>query len=460
MKTMVVLLVSIIFLFLLRSIWTIPIETGGDAVRKFYAAAELVRTGDWSILLQDHHTLRWAIVLPQTFLTWITGPRYEVYYILPLLSFSLTFVIAMYAMRKHLDTSQMILLGALLFADPMSFRNASQLMTAGPGISYAIAACFVLASGPRVKRTHVILAAGLFFCAYGSHATYVSFAAGGILWLVFARHAWPSALLLAGVLLGLFAAECLYFDWLSGWTLTLGRVEFLYFGPHLEQLVKHTETFTRLFTRWLELPVLDVALSVIFFIAGLVYIALKNKPPIPGFVSCVYLVGLCFALFNSFAVTQLDPLNPVQLLLPRYLAPFLPFAAIISVYFLALITRSHGNYWNAGMLLTAALLLFTVFAMPGIYDNPSYPKVHIRPAGFAWKADREYSRFATQIYRGDLVYRRHKTFVVNMIVGFKYPGTDVTGDTTRPTNGLQCVHRLTRIPSRQNQRPCQVDQQK
>jgi len=142
-RALILLVASVVIMFLLRGIWTIPIEVAGDAVRKFYAAAEIARSGDWAILLQNHHTMRWSVIVPQVFITWIVGARYEAYYILPLLTFALSFVIILYALKDHLNTSQKILLGVLIFVDPMSFRNSSQLMTAGPSIFFAISACYV-----------------------------------------------------------------------------------------------------------------------------------------------------------------------------------------------------------------------------------------------------------------------------------------------------------------------------
>lgn len=460
-NTLVFLVVSIAIMFLLRSIWTIPIEVAGDAVRKFYAAAEIVRTGDWTILLENHHTMRWSVVLPQTFFTWFFGNRYEVYYMLPLLSFALYFVVILYGLKDHLNTSQKILLGILLFADPMSFRNSSQLMTAGPAIFYAISACYVLSAYAKKSNIAMVVAAILFFCAYGAQATYVSFAAGGLFWLAFVQRSWVSALVLAGTLAGLLIAESLFFNYLSGWELKFGRVEALFFGPHLK-LEKFTATFPQLFTRWLQLPVLDIALSTMFFIAGLVYVSLKKKPVLPGFITCVYLVGLCFALFTSFALVKISPVTPVQLLLPRYLSPFLPFAAIISVYFLMAISKSNRKTWDAAMLISAALLATIVLTNPQVFDHSKYPKIKIRSEGFIWKSEDEYTAFSKQIHEGNLLYTGRKPFVVKMITQFKYPvGKQIMTPEASATNQSiqpKCVRYLKRIPSKKNYRDCKPEE--
>jgi len=460
-RTLTILMISIVIIFLVRSIWTIPIEVAGDAVRKFYAAAEIVRTGDWAILLQNHHTMRWSIVLPQAFITWVFGTRYEVYYILPLLFFALYFIIILYALKDHLNTSQKILLAVLLFADPMSFRNSSQLMTAGPSIFYAISACYVLVTHSKRSSLAVILAAVLFFCAYGSQATYISFAAGGFLWLALIQRSWKPAFIFAGALFGLLAIECLFFNYLSGWELTFGRIEALLFGPHLEGLPgteRYTVTFRQLFTRWLQLPVLDIALSTIFFISGLVFVNLKKKPALPGFISCVYLVGVCFALFASFAIMGIDPIRPVQRLLPRYLAPFLPFATIISVYFLTLIAASNRKVWDTRLVLFAALLALSIIAIPQMYNHSQHPRIKIRTEAYIWKADEEYTYFAKQIHDGNLVYKGRKKFVVKMITGFKYPDEKLSGktipSTTSRSTEVKCVNKLVDIPSRLNVREC------
>ena len=308
-RTLILLVASVVIMFLLRGIWTIPIEVAGDAVRKFYAAAEIARSGDWAILLQNHHTMRWSVIVPQVFITWIVGARYEAYYILPLLTFALSFVIILYALKDHLNTSQKILLGVLIFVDPMSFRNSSQLMTAGPGIFFAISACYVLATYSKRSRIAVVIAAALFFCAYGAQATNISFAAGGFLWLALIQRSWKSSSIFAGTLLCLLLIECLFFNYLSGWNLTFGRIEALLLGPHLEDAVgafgapgepykgRYTVPFLHLFTRWFQLPLLDIALSATFFISGLVFIKFEKEPR----SACLHFLRLSgWTVFCSF----------------------------------------------------------------------------------------------------------------------------------------------------------------
>ena len=108
------LLIAITCIFLLRSLWTYPIEHS-DAIQKYFYAAEILRSGDWSILLTNHHTLRWAAILPQTGLTWLLGNRYEVFFILPLLMFSAYVVLIVFSLRNVLNVSQQLLLWAFLF---------------------------------------------------------------------------------------------------------------------------------------------------------------------------------------------------------------------------------------------------------------------------------------------------------------------------------------------------------
>ena len=462
-------------MFLLRSIWTIPIEVAGDAVRKFYAAAEIARTGDWAILLQNHHTMRWSIAIPQVVITWIVGTRYEAYYILPLLGFALSFVIILYALKDHLNTSQKILLGVLIFVDPMSFRNSSQLMTAGPSIFFAISACYVLATYSKRNRFALVIAAALFFCAYGAQATSISFAAGGFLWLALIQRSWKSSFLFAGTLLCLLLIECLFFNYLSGWNLTFGRVEALIFGPHLEDVIgafgapgepyngRYTVAFRHLFTRWFQLPLLDIALSATFFISGVVFISLKKSRTLPAFISCAYLVGLCFALFVSFAVVSIDPITPIQGLLPRYLSPFLPFATINSVYFLTFLTEQNRKTWDVRMVILAALLAFSIILIPQAYDHSARPYIKIRTAYFLWHANSEYTAFAKEFYDGELIFTGRKKRVLLMIAQFKYPVEKLNWNSKRGGNGVSvakrssnalCVSKLEKIPLRRSYQKC------
>ena len=461
-KTFILLIISVIAMFLFRSIWTAPIEFGGDAVRKFFFAAEIVRTGDWTILLQNHHTMRWSILLPQTFITWVVGTRYEVYYILPLLSFALYFVIILYALKDHLNTSQKILLGALLFVDPLSFRDSSQLLTNGPGIFFAISACYMLSTYSSRGHLAIVSAAFLFFCSYGAHATYVSFAVGGFIWLVFIQREWKPALIFAGTLIGLLIIECLYFNYLSDWDLTFGRIEALFFGKHLKGVPgvgRYTVTFSQLFTRWGQLPAINILLCMIFFISTLVFISLKKKPVLPKFVSCAYVVGLCFALFVTFAVVSIDPLNPVQRLLPRYLTPFLPFLIIVSIYSISLITIPNRKVWDIRMEILAGLLMFTILAVPQAFDHSgTRPIIKIRPSAVFWIAEREYSNFADEYSKGSLIIKGSKRRVLKMIALFKRSGEErsrANGQSTAKNKApVKCVSRLVRIPLSLNYHKC------
>jgi hypothetical protein len=361
-------------------------------------------------------------------------------------------------LKEHLNTSQLVLLGVLLFVNPMSFRDSSQLMTAGPGIFYAISACFMLSKFPKRSYFSVIVAAFLFFCAYGAHANYVSFAAGGFLWLAFIYRSWKFSLIFAFTLMGLLILESLFFNYLSNWELLFGRVERLFFSHHgisTPGQYKRSVAFEDLFTRWLDIPTLNIILSVLFFAAGPAFVYLRKRTQLPGFVSCVYLAGLCFALSVSFAVRGIDPLQPFQRLHMRYLSPFMPFAIIVSVYFLSVITQFDRTKWISRMEKMATIIVISIFVFPQVSN---FSKAPIKPQAFIWRADHEYSAFSKQYYKGNLILYDRKKYVLNWIARFKKPKNNQEikpGQAAkRNTSEVKCVRELSRVPLYKNYHEC------
>jgi len=194
---------------------------------------------------------------------------------------------------------------------------------------------------------------------------------------------------------------------------------------------------------------------MLFFAAGPAFVSLRKRIQLPGFVSCVYLTGLCFALFVSFAVRGIDPLQPFQQLHMRYLSPFMPFAIIVSVYFLSVITQFNRTKWIFRMEIMAALIVFSIFGFP---QASNLSKAAIKPDAFFWKADHEYSAFAKQYYEGNLILYDRKNYVLNWIAKFKKPAKNKAIKSeqaaTRHSPEVKCVRKLSRIPLYKNYHEC------
>lgn len=418
-RNAMIFLLAVAGLFLLRSLWTYPVDHG-DAVQKYFYAAEILRTGDWNILFTNHHTLRWAAMLPQTGLTWLLGTRYEVFYILPLLMFSMYLVLIVFGLRKLLTFYQQLLLGTLLFFEHMSFHTSNQYLITGLGIFCAFAGVLALTQPTKREYAGVVLAAVLFFVAYGAHVTYLSFAGGGFLWLTLFHKKLSKTVVFTFTILLLILIETVTFNYLSEWQLSLGRLQALAAGEHIGRNATYTPiVFSQLFTRWLALPPPHLLLCLGFITSG-VWIVLqkKNRRTVAPLIECTFLVGLSFAIGVTFALFSLDPLRPVMPLRPRYLVPFFPFASVMSVYMLSMLaTRVFSKTGKSieSVMVISFMLFLLIF--------PTYKIDFFRSKfdSFLWKADKEYSEYSDKFAGGELILVGKTRRINEMIALFRNP---------------------------------------
>lgn len=449
-------------LFLLRSLVTFPIEHG-DAARKYFAAAEICRTGDWSLLLLDHQTMRWSQLIPQVVVTWISGLRYEAAYILPLLAFSAYCASIVWMLRDRLDLRHSILLLAVLFVEPTALTHTGQLLNPPFGVAFSIMGVIALV---RSKNDHIgwlALSALMFFCAYGSHVTYVSFAAGGLFWLLWYDRSIGRAAWFAGFLLCLLLLETVAFNALSGGELTFGRLEALAKGPHAQaaETILSPVPAHELLTRWLKIPAFDLVLVAGFLACSGWFLlsrpALAGAPP---YLCCAMLSGGAFALFTTFAVLSLDPIRPMMPLRPMYLEPFYPYAAAASVYLFSRVERRIDTRWRLQLELTAgvlsAVLVFAYVASKG----PLADTLNNRLNAFMWRSEPELSDFALRFSRGELILRGENRAALAFVARYRYPVAVVddpesgTTSVPDPHPDALCLSQIRKIPLARNYHDC------
>ncbi len=449
-------LVSVALIFLLRSLWTFPIEHG-DAVQKYFYSAEILRTGDWGILLHNHHTMRWTAMLPQTALTWLLGTRYEVFYILPLLMFSLCVVLIIFSLRKILNFSQQLLLAVILFVDPQGIEASVQLLNAPFAVFFAIAGVLLLVHRGQRRNLAATFSGVLFFIAYGAHVTYLSLAVGGLFWLLFFQRKPFRAAIFGGTILLLLATEILVFNHLSDGQLTLGRLELLAHGKHVTRIVGSDGPagITQLLGRWLNLSLPDILLCLVFFVAGPWLIMQKKAGKrIPLFIECIYVVGLSFAIAITFAIVSIDPIRPAMSFRPMYLTPFLSFAVIIAVFFwsnlasLPRFKRHSALQLETNLFFAAVLIVFSTY----------YVATSIGFNGFIWKANSEYIDFSERFQQGELLLTGKRKTVYRMIALFEYPVKTLNRKSgisvVDPSPDALCVVRLKKVPLQSNYQYC------
>jgi hypothetical protein len=455
-RNVLIFVICVLIVFLFRSLWTYPTDHF-DSLQKHLYALEILKTGDWSLLLRDHHTLRWAAMFPQIGLTWLLGARFEILYILPLLMFSLYVVLMVFSLRNILNTSQLLLLGTILLTEIMGFHVSNHYSIVGLGIFFAFAGTLTLVRQGTHQNLSVIFSAIFFFIAYGAHVTYLGFAGGGFLWLLMCRRKPSQLVIFCATILLLMLMETLIFNYLSDWQLTLGRVEALAHGKHVVRSQGNSAVSTgQLLSRWLLLPKPDFVLCLLFFLAGPWLILQKRRAhKVPDLIVCTYLVGLCFAVSLTFSIVSIDPIRPIIPLKIRYLIPFLPFAALMSVYLLSvcaprILGKSHFKLERAGVLVFM-LIMFTLPTWQLEFLNSKF-------SAFMWKAEKEYVEFSEKFIKGELLLTGKKKLVYPMIIKLRYPVKieyrDQSVSATNISTDVLCVKWLKKVPLHLNYQRC------
>ena len=446
-----------------RSLVTFPIEHV-DAAFKYQAAANIVNGRGLDILLVNHHTMRWSEVLPQVVVTWATQFRYEGLYLLPLLAFGLTAALAWRGLRPVLTPTQQLLLLGLLFIEPVGLNHTGQLLNPPFGVLYTLLAITALARPGPSTWPRVIFAAILFFCAYGAHSTYLSFAAGGLAWLLFFERRPVQALGLMLVLGTLIGLEILWFNHLAEQKLQIGRLEALADGSHMANVITRFDIVTpsRLFTRWLDLPLLSLGLAAAFAacLAWLTFDARARREAPPFLLLCL-LSGSAYAVAVTFAVVSIDPLRPLQPLKTMYLEPFMPFAIIAAVYLAA---RIEGRLprrmqWKLELAAGSLMVILLGFAATQKFDWNTV--VNNRLNAFVWRSEAELGDFSERFLRGEILLVGRNRYALEKIIAYQNPQRFVRGrgrfsiaapPVMQPD--IVCVTTIKGIPLVNNDQPC------
>lgn len=453
----------LVVMALARSLVTFPVEHV-DAAFKVQAAAEIVRGADLDVLLTNHHTMRWSEVLPQVLVTWATQFRFEGLYLLPLLAFGLSGALAWRGLQPVLTPTQQLLLLGLLFIEPIGLTHTGQLLNPPFGVMYALLAITALARPGPSTWPRVLLAAGLFFCAYGAHSTYLSFAAGGFAWLLVFERRPLQALGFALALATLVGVETLGFNLLADQQLQVGRLEALVGSSHMTNVMNRFDVVAplRLLTRWLDLPLLSLGLAAAFAacVAWLAFDAPARREA-PPFLLLSLLTGSAYAVAVTFAVVSIDPLRPLQPLRTMYLEPFMPFAIIGAVY---LASRIEGRLprplqWKLELAAGGLMVVMLGFAATQKFDWQTI--VNNRLNAFAWRSEAQLGEFDRRFRNGELMLVGQNRYALEKLITYRGPqrfqrGRGRFSITAPPVirADIVCVTTIKAIPLVRNDKPC------
>ena len=276
---------SLIVLLVFRVIYSTPVEIDGDSVGKWLSASSVARYGQWSVMEWDHHQLRWSIMLPQILVAKIIPWRYESYYILPMLFYSLFTVICMLVLLTKVGRSEWawtLLLAIAMSIDPISHVMASQLKTVAFGLFYLSIGILIFGYYLNNQRVCLLLLSALFFfLSYGSHITYLVFSVAPLLVLVLHLKAYRSAVIFGCALLVLLLTESVLTSLYFGGIENLGRIHNIMLGTSHQPvttargLAGSKLEYGDLFTRWRLVPKYNF-LILVGYLLGISLLLIKR----------------------------------------------------------------------------------------------------------------------------------------------------------------------------------------
>lgn len=478
-RAVLLFLACILAVMLVRSVWTYPVNHW-DALWKYDYAAQVEQRGALAPLATNHHSARWALVVPQAGVMRLMGDRHSSFYVLPLLLFALLMVSALWGAWRWLDPPGRVLLAVLMFCMPFGFRSSVELESTVFGSTFVLLGALALARWGGRWWPGVALAAVPFFLAYGSHVTYLAFALGAGAWLLLQRRQVLQGAVFAAVLAALFLGETLVFNRISGDELSAGRLEVLWSRGHVAKveallqspeggLTYELDSPLEILERWWHLPPYEALLCLLLAISlVLLFLRSRRGSPLPPLAVVLAWCVVTFALAVTLPIRSLDPLTLLLADRARFLAPLFPLAAVIVC--LALSPGRAPARPKAGpvararpaLILGLALLATHPLFFPDAWrDNPPRWKYSMRPEAFLWSADPAYAALVAQFRNGEFILvgrYRHRNLKV-LRYRDRRPVMRIDGAIrarhARVRDGARCAWLLGTVPLEANLRPCE-----
>ncbi len=394
--------ILIVFAVTLRTVFTIPVEVGGDTIKKWLFVKDLIEGVPIDKILADHHTARWGVNLPSSLIAALLGTSWFVYYLIPVLFFALLLVASIFIFVKAYPKDRNGILFAyclfvlLLYGDPTYVRSTGQLM---PFIFVAVYILlhivFVWRSVRSRSQFDILLAAFFMFLAYGAKETSLFYAPGSAVY-VFIALGWRRGLPVVGGMalygLLLIGLETLLLSAIFGEPTTRMSLLMIHLG-NLDEVLGETfgeVGFWTLFVGWVTLPLYTTILFV-GALASTVFLLVKAMRGdraaieiIPG------LLFLSYGLIHTFALKSIDPLVPFVPPKSKYFADLVPWAAM-SVAFAArdIVGRAPAGRRQplaAGLIVLSFIACAVSLSTPRQWRN-AYPA----SGAWMWHSDQTYA---------------------------------------------------------------------
>lgn len=444
----------IVVAVLAKTLYTMPVEIGGDAIDKWefvldvldgrppLELAYLQHATRWVVDLpafifgaswseywafvpsflddvaqssatSNHQNARWAINLPTLAFTWAFGSSWFVYYLVPLFFYGIFLTLSAYFFRYYLSSPMIpfIVFILIVFADPLYARSITQLQPFIFVSAYITAHLIMVCKLVRDYRVLYCFFAALFmFLAYGAKATALFYAPATAIFIFWAM-GWRSGLR-ANIYISLFGValvvlETATFSLISGEIVT--RLDVMH--RHFSSLdARYSDmSFVDLLDGWTDISIYPSLLFALSAIIGAFYI-LKNfghgtKDPIV----LLALFFFVFSIFETFLVKSFDPLTPVTPPKPKYLADLVPWGSMIVAFSLGRMFSTYEQATRKYHLEAVALAAFVIVCGVSLTGD------HKR-AAWMWRAHDEHARIADMVRSGTPIHGGWKVSLYSRVI--------------------------------------------
>lgn len=456
------LLLGLLTVLAFRVVYSVPIEFNGESIRKWEVGRQLVDSGKWQLLLEDHHQLRWSVVIPQLFVGWAFPNSWFGYYITPIAFWSLFAVACLgFYQSQHYRIALSATLLVVMAVEPLGHAMASQVNSGAFGLLYVVCGIYALLAYDRTtKWTYLLLTSLAFFFAYGAHLTYAVFSGAPILFLFFNRRDFKGIVLFLSMLAALLGLEALTLSMVSGGEVQGGRLaEVMKMKTWGDSMMGSTRwkgkelyELHHFIDRWRMLPKYSLMVGVMFIVATGALMSPRLRKEMPnGVWLCFYAAGI-YGVAVSAPIIGLQPLQLALDLHSRYLAPFFPLAAVFVAWVLGAILQNILGKRAGVFLGFGSVLLFSIFVVGSINyrctaeisstdrlgTNFSMENLYCRvfrytqeqviypsPNVFALRADQYYSTFADDYVSGRVaLYGHTRIGAFRWFVHAQYPNAE------------------------------------
>jgi hypothetical protein len=414
--------VAVLAIFLLRTLNTTHLELY-DAFQK-WVYANMITHGYFKIPKYSEstqHYMRWGVNLPTAFGIWLFGFSLRLYFAVPILTFSIFFVLFLRRSLKEMALPLVLLMGVLIYVDPTMVRISTQLHTRIFGTLY-ILLC-ILCLELRNQRLGTCLAAIFLVCAYGAKETYGLFFGPAIgLYILFHRPR-QQVILFGSIIIILLGIETLIINELVRKT-SWGKPEVLLEGNHSKIMVnakkhKHITLEEMIINPWTKYSTPHQFFAPLAFFYSLACISISHwRQRLSTFQLLIHGCLVSYFLGSIFSFMKLDPYVPLQPPRTTYYAPVFPF-----IYFSNALLAQHGLFYiarklNQPKIIRTAFVSITILAVAlaagfaaqkeiiHVKRSSRYLMYKVRYGKAFWNMDEDLQRAAKHIEQGATLVRR------------------------------------------------------